>query len=181
VARIRGSRDVYTHVFRNDSALPRAFVAPAYRLVDGSDAALEAVSADAFDPRNEVVIEKERSVAPDPPVRASAQGKVVVLSYAPEQAVISAHAPEPGAWLVLADVDFPGWLADVDGTPAPIARANGLFRAVWLGPGPHRVVFRYAPRSFARGAWLTLSGALACAGLALAARPRGGARAEAAA
>lgn len=181
VARIRGARGVHRHVFRNDGALPRAFLAPAYRLVDSVDEALDAVSGDAFDPRAEVVIEREGSVAPDPPRPAASPGAARVESYAPEEVVVAAHAPEPGAWVVLADVDFPGWTAEVDGAPAPIARADALFRAVWLRPGPHRVVFRYAPRSFVRGAWLTLAGAVACAGLALAAPACGGATAKAAA
>ena len=100
-------------------------------------------------------------------------GLVGVAGYAPEQVVVSALAPDAGAWLVLGDVDFPGWSAEVDGRPAPIARADALLRAVWLSGGHHRVVFRYAPRSVAVGAWLTLAGVLA-GGLALAASRRTG-------
>jgi hypothetical protein len=167
VASARRSERFLTYLYRNDDAMPRAFLAPAYRLVDGPDAALDVVSGDGFDPRAEVVIERERSTAPDPPVASLGKGTALLESYAPEQVVVSALAPAPGAWLVLTDIDFPGWTAEVDGAPAPIARADALFRAVWLGAGPHRVVFRYAPRSVAVGSRLTLAGGLAAAALAL--------------
>ena len=55
------------------------------------------------------------------------------------------------------------WTASVDGQEAPIARADGLFRAVWLEAGPHRAVFRYRPRSFSIGLALSALGALAWA------------------
>ena len=34
---------------------------------------------------------------------------------------------------------------------AEVFRANGLFRAVVLPPGDHRITFRYEPRSFTWG------------------------------
>ena len=53
------------------------------------------------------------------------------------------------------------WRASADGHPATIVRANGLFRAVRLNPGPHVVEFIYRPRAFLVGA------AASAAGLAL--------------
>lgn len=174
IAQGQHSESILHVLYRNEDALPRAFVAPAYRLVDGVDAALDAVGADAFDPSQEVVIERDRSRAPDPPVAAGPGGEARIEKYAPEEIVLTARAPGAGAWLVLGDVDFPGWTAELDEKPAPIARANALMRAVWLAPGPHRVVFRYAPRSVAVGGWLTLLGVLGAAFVALAAgRSRG--------
>jgi uncharacterized membrane protein YfhO len=50
--------------------------------------------------------------------------------------------------LVLAETNYPGWQAEVDGQPAVIHTANLAFRAIELGPGDHAVTLRYAP------AWL---------------------------
>ena len=54
-----------------------------------------------------------------------------------------------------------GWSADVDGRPAEVLRANGLFRAVRLSAGEHRVRFRYLPWSARAGAVASLLGAVA--------------------
>jgi len=43
----------------------------------------------------------------------------------------------------------------VDGTPAPLLRADGLFRAVRLAPGQHEVRFAYRPRALFLGMAVT--------------------------
>ena len=58
--------------------------------------------------------------------------------------------------LVLTDLHYPGWRADVDGSSALVHRANALFRGVVLEPGTHEVVYRYEPRAFRIGAWLAV-------------------------
>ena len=50
--------------------------------------------------------------------------------------------------LALHALYYPGWIAEIDGKPAPVLRADVLFRGVEVPPGHHRVVFRYAPFSF---------------------------------
>jgi hypothetical protein len=62
----------------------------------------------------------------------------------------------PGrGWLVLRDLHFPGWRALVDGRPAPLYVADGVFMAVRLEAGSHEVAFRYRPMSLILGAALT--------------------------
>ncbi len=77
------------------------------------------------------------------------------------------------ALLVVSETHYPGWTALVDGRPAPLLRADYIFRGVPLGPGTHTVRFRYAPASFRLGAALTALSAtalLVMAGLAFRAR-----------
>lgn len=64
----------------------------------------------------------------------------------------------------------PGWHAWVDGAPAPILRAYGLFMGVAVTAGDHRVDFRYEPVSFRLGLFLSFI-AMALAGF-LAVRTR---------
>lgn len=61
-----------------------------------------------------------------------------------------------GGLLVLADTDYPGWNAYVDGQPARILRVNGAFQAVEVPAGAQTVRLDYRP------AWL-LPGAVASA------------------
>ena len=52
-----------------------------------------------------------------------------------------------GGVLALHALYYPGWVAEIDGKPAPVLRADVLFRGVEVPPGHHRIVFRYAPFS----------------------------------
>ena len=75
-------------------------------------------------------------------------------------------------YVVLADTNYPGWRATVDGVPAPILAANGLFRAVLVRDGSHRVSFVYRSRPFQLGAVITAVTAALAAGLVLSSRAR---------
>ena len=69
--------------------------------------------------------------------------------------------------LVLVDTWFPGWIAEVDGRPRPILRANYLFRAVPVPVGRAVVRFDYRPRSLRIGAMLSACSLLLLLGLVL--------------
>ncbi len=66
------------------------------------------------------------------------------------------------------DLWAPAWQARVDGQPAPVERANLLFRAVAIPAGRHAVELACRPRGLV--AALLVSLAAAGLGLALAAR-----------
>jgi hypothetical protein len=68
-----------------------------------------------------------------------------ILRYDNTLVDIEVVAPAQGGFLVLNDV-WQNWQAAyVDGRPAPMLRANLMFRAVRLDAGPHRVRFRFEP------------------------------------
>ena len=58
-------------------------------------------------------------------------------------------------FLVLLDTYLPGWTVKVDGQEQEILRANGLYRAVKLGPGEHTLEFDYFPEGFKEGLIIT--------------------------
>lgn len=68
--------------------------------------------------------------------------------------------PDTSAYLVLTDFEYPGWEARADGEVRTIRRANYFYRAVRVEPGDREVVFRYRPRSFARGKRISLASLL---------------------
>ena len=63
----------------------------------------------------------------------------------------------PAGRLVLADPPYPGWAVTVDGKRAQARVQNGLFRAVDLPAGSHRVEWTFAPRSVKRGLVVSLA------------------------
>ncbi|MEW6568633.1 MAG: YfhO family protein [Chloroflexota bacterium] len=90
----------------------------------------------------------------------------LVESADPNRVLVQVTAPQ-GAWLLLADTWYPGWRALVDGQPTALYRADYLFRAVWVPPGEHSVLFEYVPWTFRLG---TLISALAWAVLLVSVR-----------
>ncbi|HXO99045.1 MAG TPA: hypothetical protein VN813_01020, partial [Luteibacter sp.] len=56
-------------------------------------------------------------------------------------------------WIAMGDLDYPGWVADIDGAPIPIHRANGMFRAVCVPAGDHRLSFTFDPWALVAYAW----------------------------
>ncbi|MEZ5852699.1 MAG: 6-pyruvoyl-tetrahydropterin synthase-related protein [Hyphomicrobiaceae bacterium] len=82
----------------------------------------------------------------NPRSRSQARGKARLVRWAPDRVEVEAEAPVAGV-VVLNDIFYPGWIAEVDGKPKNILRADALFRAVEVTAGRHRIVFRFAPLS----------------------------------
>lgn len=176
-------------LIRNETAFPRAWLVHEARIVPpvpsgdlpGLSRAMlrlllpegpSAGAASPFDPRTAAVVETddpELLAGYLPRVPPTAAERVAVVSAAPDRIELTATAERPGL-LVLADTFYPGWVAEVDGQPAAILRANRLMRGVTLREGPHRVVFRYRPLSVRAGGAVSLLAGLAA--LALLARWR---------
>jgi hypothetical protein len=147
------------HVQRVPDPLPGAYVVHAERGAADAGAVLDAVLDPAFDARAVVVLGAPRPAGPAAPT----PDEVRVVSRRLASLDVEARLGAPGVLVVLEAFD-PGWRATVDGAEAPVLRANGLFRAVRLSAGRHRVAFAYRPRSAALGAALSLLGAAAAVG-----------------
>lgn len=84
--------------------------------------------------------------------------RVTIIDYAPNLIKIQANGP---GWLVLAEVNYPGWKAYVDGEPEEIVSLQGLMRMIQLPPGKHEVEFSYQPRYLVPGVILGCLGWIA--------------------
>lgn len=94
-----------------------------------------------------------------------------ISQYEPTRVVIEAELDRPGL-LVLSDLPWPGWQAEIDGQTAPIWRTNRVMRGVWLSAGRHRVEMRFQPRSLAVAGTISLLGWLTLIGVLIATRRR---------
>jgi hypothetical protein len=95
----------------------------------------------------------ERHAAP-----ARASSECMIRDASPERVQLRCASTE-GGYAVLLDAQAPGWAATVDGVPARIEVADGLFRAVRVGPGVHVVEYRFRTPGLALG--LAVSGSSA--------------------
>jgi hypothetical protein len=138
--------------FSSRPALPRLRWSPcAIHVMDG-EAALERTLANLEQPDTLVV---EGEPLPQPTnCRQEDTGSVRLIAENPNQIEVRTQAGAPG-FLLLADTWYPGWQAWVDGRPAPLLRANYLFRAVPLPAGEHMVAIGYRPAWFYLGAALS--------------------------
>ncbi|MFT6412622.1 MAG: hypothetical protein ACJASL_000404 [Paraglaciecola sp.] len=66
---------------------------------------------------------------------------------------ISADKP---IWLFVADANYPGWEASVNGEETKLYSAQVLGKAVYVGSGKNSVIIEYIPRSFYLGLGISL-------------------------
>ncbi len=99
-----------------------------------------------FDPRRTVLLEAA------PPLRETAKALPVsqaaavatLRTYQNTEVQVEVDTPRAG-FLVLNDVWHPWWFGTIDGNPAPVLRANVIFRAVQVPAGRHIVRFEFKP------------------------------------
>jgi hypothetical protein len=141
-------------VYRRTGAPGRAWLAHGLLRAASVDEAIERMADPEFDPRTTAILEgntPERT-----PERTSGQETVEAVEMAPERQTYRVNAGKLAA-LVVADAYYPGWRAIVDGYPAKIDRANGVFRGVLLDGGRHAVTFEYQPESWRWGVIISLT------------------------
>jgi len=85
---------------------------------------------------------------------------VRVISPDPEQETFT-FSTSTAAYFVIATPTFPGWIANLDGHPAPIQHIAGVLPAIKVGPGMHTLSYTYSPSSVRFGAALSAVGLLA--------------------
>ena len=149
-------------VYENLAVMSRAFFVPRARVLPTGGDVLAALANPVHAPGEEVLFEE----APDLPellYESSMPGKATMVRYGIDD--IAVDVKSEGGYLVLTDMFFPGWYAEIDGEEQKILRANYAFRAIQVPPGEHRVEFRYSPLSFSIGAGLSLFSLAACLGM----------------
>jgi hypothetical protein len=125
----------------------------AYRVHRRRDEILRAMDDPSFDPRKEVILEKEPNPAPVP---AGAQGSATLVREGTDFLELEVNLPAP-AILLVTDAWARGWQA----TPVPpgsgqssyeLLPANYALRGVALAAGTHRLRLEYAPTALHVGA-----------------------------
>jgi hypothetical protein len=152
-------------LWRNNAALPRAFVAERYLGASGTQA-FERLTDPMRSPRLETLLEPAHAVdwsdRLDPQVAglrsagARARGMARIVHEEPNAVELEVEiiTAEPAA-VVFLDRMGAGWSVRVDGVPATPLTANFLFRGVLVPPGRHRVRWEYVTPGLRLGACLS--------------------------
>jgi hypothetical protein len=134
MARLRG-----VVLYENTTALPRAFVVPAFTRAPFPDDA-RIIQRPGFDLHREATLE-----APPQDARMGGTGEARFTEYTPNHLALTASTNGP-ALLVLSEAWYPGWEAHLDGKPVPIYIADAAFRGIMLPAGTHRLTMDFRPR-----------------------------------
>ncbi|RME34953.1 MAG: hypothetical protein D6793_07930 [Thermoflexia bacterium] len=131
---------------------------PRYRLIYESiafdeETAIRALRDGQFDPLRVVILDYPWPLQPSASLPVSPTIQVLVRET--EELQFRVQAPRSG-FLVIGDLWYPGWRAEVDDQPAPVLRAYTALRAVPIPAGEHRVRLYYQPFSFRLGGMLSL-------------------------
>jgi hypothetical protein len=153
---LKPSSPAEAYVYRVEGVAPRAYVPRTLEAVAAPPDAIEHLRHNPA-PAEHVAVERRAVPRNWPPVM---EGTVRIAAYRPQEVELIATLRTDGL-VVLTDTFYPGWEATVDGTPAPIARANYFARGVFARAGERRIVFRYRPLSYWVGSIISLATCLA--------------------
>ncbi|MCX7918625.1 MAG: YfhO family protein [bacterium] len=100
-----------------------------------------------FNPHNEALIEREVNLQFEKPTQ---QPSVNIIKYVPNKIELETFSLT-SSFLVLSEIDYPGWKAFVNGKEQQIYQTNYILRGLILPPGNNRIQFIYQPVSFRVG------------------------------
>lgn len=128
-------------VVENKRALPRVWLASATQSVTKEEALKIIREREDFDPRQLALVESPAGVTFNPATSAGATVKL--LSFSANQLELETQSTSP-AFVVISEVYYPGWEAEVDGVSVPIYPTDYLLRGVYVNSGGrHQIRLRY--------------------------------------
>jgi hypothetical protein len=140
-------------VYRNSTALPRAWWVNSVRSVPDAKAALSSVLSRAFDPAHEaVVLGAPPQIVAD---TAAVPPRVTLWDFQRIEIETNNNAP---AFLVLSEVYYPrGWSATVDGKAAKIVQTNFVLRGLAVPAGSKKVELTFDSPAYRWGRILSFT------------------------
>lgn len=161
-----------TGFFLMENTLARPFVQIYTHALAAPDAESALAMLQVMRAPAKLIVEQPHPGVPVPPDDPSAGSPedvhVLIESSKSKHYAIRVISPF-ACWLFLADANYPGWKAKVDGVPARVWTAQMLGKAVHVPAGTHQVQIRFRSRSFEIGlavSFLTLIGMVALLSLA---------------
>jgi hypothetical protein len=164
-------------ILRNKNVLPRLWLVAEAEAVD-AEQALRRIRGEGdrpFDPKRTALLEVAPEKLPSlPGGTVSANASAKFATYENDRLVIETTA-DTATVLVLSEIDYPGWVATVDGVATPIYATDYLLRGIALTAGQHRIELHYAAPAARTGAIISSLTLLLLVGIAIYAR-RGSAK-----
>jgi len=169
---VAGETDVT--VFENRRALPRAWIVETVTPMPEAEAIRTVKESrfpdgTSFDAHHAALVDS--SLVP-PTLTFSPGASAVSVGRIGDGDIDLRVTSQGGGFLVLSENAYPGWRARIDGSEAPIYRADVTLQGVVVPAGTHRVDFTMESRTLRWGMVISGISAIICAVLFLANRVR---------
>jgi len=153
---IDGRRAYRILIYKNLTALPRAFVVHRGSFVSSEEEALRRL--------RELPVREEVLLGPHNTSGATLiqeeavdkEEKAQVQKVSPDRLGVKVNLESSG-YLVISETWMPGWKARVDGKKTPVLQGDLAFLAIPLDAGSHDVELYYWPDAFTAGIFITLA------------------------
>lgn len=146
-------------IHENKNFLPRAYIVP-NAIVTSKDNVLNKLREKNFDPKKQIILQKKPNVSL---TNSSSFKKVSINHREPNKIKLKTNLEEPG-FLVLSEIDYPGWKAFDNGEELEIYNADYILRSIYLSKGEHNISFVYDPSSYKVGKTISLLTLFLCLG-----------------
>jgi hypothetical protein len=154
-------------VFENMRARPRAWLASEVITLAPEDAFVAVKTSRlpdgrAFDPARTALVEEPQDSPTTDDGSKTQTGDARVVAESDGRIEVRTESASP-SFLVLSDVNYPGWRASIDGREAHVYQTDYALRGVHVPAGTHSVAFELRPRSFRVGFAVSLAALAALA------------------
>jgi len=149
VSEIFNGSAIPSYLYEDLYYVPRAYAAGTSVFSTSPIETLSRMARPDFDAQGSVILAAEPGDSPA--VRGSGPaGRVEITSRQPSTVTLEADLTQPG-YVVLLDRYDSNWHASIDGREVPVLRANQLFRAVYVEPDRHVILFYFRQRGLLAG------------------------------
>lgn len=138
-------------VHKNTNFLPRAYIVP-NAIVLSKNNILSKIKDNNFDPKKQIILQKKPNVSL---TNSSSFKEVKIYHKDPNKINLQTNLDNPG-FLVLSEIDYPGWKAYDNGKELEIFNADYILRSVFLKSGNHNISFTYESDSYKIGKIISL-------------------------
>ncbi|HEY0736540.1 MAG TPA: YfhO family protein [Herpetosiphonaceae bacterium] len=148
-------------ILQNPAPLDRAFFVSSVSAMENASTVLAVIKQPGFDPRQQALVEGGLPEQTARQLSTDGPAEVQVARVSPNELRLHTQAAAD-RFLVLSEMWFPGWYAEIDGQPLPIYRTNYLLRGLVVPAGDHTIRMYYRPTSAIIGASITALTLLGC-------------------
>ena len=140
-------------IYERSRTFPVARLVYAAEVIADNEEAISRLHQTDFDPETIAILGETQPCSINPP--ESNPGTADILEKGPGYWKIDINSEAPGL-LLLAENAYPGWRVEINGRQVESLTAYTSIRAVCVPAGNHEVVWRYVPRIYQIGGFITL-------------------------